>query len=90
MFIYKNPVCVLNFHDQMLHEADTDIRFLNVHRTYAIANNFTNNNIVFFLISNLKIVCYNNYKASIIMPCLRHYLFGDKIIQSCLKIDTIY
>ena len=55
-----------------------------------------NNNAVFFFISALKIVNYVNYKSLITMPSiseeniLRHYLFGDKIIQNYLKIDATY
>ena len=33
-------------------------------------NNFTNNN-VFFFVSDLKIVYYNNYQSLIIMPWIR-------------------
>ena len=34
---------------------------LNIHGTYVTANNSTNNNVVFFFVSDLKIVYYNNY-----------------------------
>ena len=34
---------------------------LNIYRTHVAANNFTNNNVVFFFVSDLKIVYYNNY-----------------------------
>ena len=34
---------------------------LNIHGTHLTANNPTTNNIVFFLVSDLKIVYYNNY-----------------------------
>ena len=51
---------------------------------------------MFFLVSDLKIVYYKNYQSSITMPwtkekkyILWHYLFRDKIIQTCLKIDAI-
>ena len=34
----------------------------NIHGTHVIANNSTNNNVVFlFFVSDLKIVYYNNY-----------------------------
>ena len=48
------------------------------------ANNSTNDNIVFFFVSDLKIVYNNNYQSLITMPwtggenILRHFLFGDK------------
>ena len=34
---------------------------LNIHETHVTANNSTNNNIVFFFVSDLKIVYYKNY-----------------------------
>ena len=34
---------------------------LNKHETHVTANNSTNNSIVFFLVSDLKIVYFNNY-----------------------------
>ena len=34
---------------------------LSIHSTHLTANNSTNNNVVFFVVSNLKIVNYNNY-----------------------------
>ena len=34
---------------------------LNIQGTYVTANNSTNNSVVFFFASNLKIVYYNNY-----------------------------
>ena len=36
------------------------IGYLNIHATYVIANNFTKNNIVFFFVSDFKIVYYDN------------------------------
>ena len=51
------------------------------------ANN-TTNNVVFFFVSDLKIVYNNNFKSSITMSwirrknILRHSLFGNKIIQN--------
>ena len=36
------------------------IRCLNLHGTHVTANNFTNDNVVFFFVSDLKIVYYNN------------------------------
>ena len=72
-----------------------DIRCLNKHGTLVTASNSTNNN-VFFFVSDLKVVYYNSYKSSITMHLTReenilcHYLFGDKIIQNCLKIDATH
>ena len=37
------------------------IGYLNIHGTHVTAHNSTNNNIVFFFVSDLKIVYYNNY-----------------------------
>ena len=34
---------------------------LNIHGTHVIANNSTNNDVVFFFVSDLEIVYYNNY-----------------------------
>ena len=34
---------------------------LNIYGTHVTANNSTNNNVVFFFVSDLKIVYYNNY-----------------------------
>ena len=34
---------------------------LNIHRTHVTANNSTYDNVVFFFVSDLKIVYYNNY-----------------------------
>ena len=67
---------------------------LNIHGTHVTLNNSTNDN-VFFFVSDLKIVFYNNYELSITMPSTKkekgifhHYLFGDKIIQNFLQIDV--
>ena len=38
-----------------------NIMCLNIHRTHVTANNSTNNNDVFFFVSDLKIVYYNNH-----------------------------
>ena len=38
-----------------------NIGYVNIHRTHVIANNSTYNNVVFVLVSDLKIVYYNNY-----------------------------
>ena len=38
-----------------------NIRCLNTHGTHATANNSTNDNVVFFLVSDLKIQYYNKY-----------------------------
>ena len=58
------------------------------------ANILTTNNVIFFFVSDLKIVYNNNYKSSIIAiwireeNILRPNLFEDKIIQNGLKIDA--
>ena len=39
----------------------TNIGCLNIDGTHVTANNSTNNNAVFFFVSDLKIVYYNNY-----------------------------
>ena len=70
------------------------IRCLNIHRTHVTANNSANN-VVFFFISDLKIVYNNNYQSLITMPlireekifCVTSYL-ETKIIPNCLKIDA--
>ena len=60
------------------------------------ANNSTNNNVVFFFVSDLKIVYDNNYQSSITMPWTREgkyfasRIFGYKIIQNCLEIDATH
>ena len=36
------------------------IRYLNIHETHVSATNPSNNNVVFFLVSDLKIIYYNN------------------------------
>ena len=74
----------------------SNIGCLNMHETHLTANNSTNNNVVFFFVSDLK----QNIKTTINprSQCLeqerknilRHYLFGDKIIQNCLKIDATH
>ena len=55
---------------------------LSIHETHVNANN-----VVFFSVSDLKIVYYNNYLSSTTMlwtrDILHYYLFGDKIIQNC-------
>ena len=38
-----------------------NIGYLNIHGTHVTANNSTNNNVVFFFLSDLKIVYNNNY-----------------------------
>ena len=70
---------------------------LNIHRTLLTANNFTNNNVVFFFSFRFEIVYY---KKQLILDhnaldtrgknILRHYLFRDKGIQNCLKIDATH
>ena len=72
----------------------SNVRRLKIYGTHVTADNSTNNNVVFFFVSDLKIVYNNNYKSSITMPwtreektfCLTTYL-ETKIIQNCLKID---
>ena len=39
--------------------------------THVTANNSTNNNVVFFFVSDLKIAYYNNYQSLITMPWTR-------------------
>ena len=39
----------------------SNIGCLNIHGTHVTANNFTIDDVVFFFISELKIVHYNNY-----------------------------
>ena len=38
-----------------------NIGCLSIHGTHVTPNNSTNNNVVFFLVSDLKIIYYNNY-----------------------------
>ena len=53
--------------------------------------NSTNNNVVFIFVSNLKIAYYNNYQSSITSLWTREEkMFGDKIIQNCLKTDATH
>ena len=55
-------------------------------------NNSPNNKVVFFFVSDLKIVYHINYQSSITKRgknILCHNLFGDKMIQNCLKIDAV-
>ena len=40
----------------------------NIHGTHLTAKNSTNNNVVFFFVSDLKIVSYNNNLSLIAMP----------------------
>ena len=47
------------------------------------ANNSTNNNVMILILD--QNVFYMREKN-----ILGHYLFGDKIIQNCLKIDAPY
>ena len=63
--------------------------------THVIANNSTKNNLVFFFVSYLKIVFSNNSTWSQCLVqerknILRYHLFGDKIIQNCLKINATH
>ena len=71
-----------------------DIGCLNIRGTHTIANNSTDNNVVFIYVSDWKL-----YTITTIIPwsqCLGkerenilcHYLFGDKLIQNCLKKDA--
>ena len=75
--------------------ADIYTGYVNAHETH-VTYNSTKNNALFF-VSDLKIVNNNNYYFSITMPWTReekiflhHYLFGDKIVQNCLKIDATH
>ena len=68
---------------------DLYIRCLKIHETHATANNTTNNNLVFFLVSDLKIIysqwlliLNHNALDKIGKNILCHNLFGDKIIQN--------
>ena len=60
------------------------------------ASNSTNYNVVFFFISDLKIAYFNKYLSLKTMSWTRkensfhYYLFLDKIIQNCLKINATY
>ena len=40
---------------------DLCIGYINIHGTHVTANNSTTYNVLFLYISDLKIVCYNNY-----------------------------
>ena len=86
--IGKRPLQVLNC-------CKKSIGRVNIHSTHVTANNSTNNN-VFFFVSDLKIVFYNNIYSPITKPWTReentlcHNLFGNEIIQNCLKIDSIW
>ena len=60
-----------------------------MHWTPMTGNNYTNNNVAFFFVSDLKIVYYKSFKSSITMSwenILRQDLFGDKIIQNSLQL----
>ena len=37
------------------------VEWLNIHGTHVTAKDSTNNNVVFFFISDFKIIYYNNY-----------------------------
>ena len=75
----------------------SSIGWLNICGTHVTANNSTNNNVVFFIVSYLKIVYYNNYSYLSTIPWTREekifyattYL-ETKIIQNCLKTDATY
>ena len=49
-----------------------------------------------FFVSDLNVVYDNNYHSLITMPwakeenILRHFLFGDKIIENCLEINVTH
>ena len=72
------------------------IRCLNTHGTYVTANNSTNNNVVFFFfrfessISKQFLILHHNALDKRGKNILPHYLFGERIIQNCLKIDTTH
>ena len=54
-------VSVINHcHINGLHLFCDTLGSLNIHGTHVTANNSTNNNVVFFFISDLKIVCYDS------------------------------
>ena len=53
------------------HKIQTTKQPINIYGTYVTAHNSTNNNVVFFFVSDLKIVYYNNYWSSMTMPWIR-------------------
>ena len=69
---------------------------LNIHGIYVTSNNSKNDNVVFVLFQiwkyyaistiNPRSQCIEQERKTI----LYHYLFRDKIIQNCLKIDTTH
>ena len=85
LLVLPSPSCSTAFLWQF-----SSIGSLNIHGTYVIVNYSTNNNVVFFFVSDLKIVYYNNYQFSISIPltreerifCVTTYL-ETKIIQNC-------
>ena len=54
--------------------------YLSICRTYVTANNSINYNVLLFFVSNLKIVYYNNYQSSIIMPWTREEKYFASLI----------
>ena len=52
------------------------------------ANNCTNNN-VFFLVSDLKIVCYNNYQSSIKVPWTTEENYFASILLCVVQLGDI-
>ena len=66
-YVTANIGC-LNIH--WIH-VTANIGCLNIDGTYVTANNSTNNNVVFFFVSDFKIVCYNNNYSLIPMPRTR-------------------
>ena len=64
-----------------------NIACLNINGTNVTGNNSTNNTVLLFLVSDLKIVYYNIHWSQCLVQeiknILPHYLFGDEIIQNC-------
>ena len=58
---------------------------LNIHGTHVTANISTNNNFMFFFVSDLKIVYNNNYLSSITMPWTRE----EKYFASLLILNRL-
>ena len=69
---------------------------LNIYETHVTVNNSSYNNVEFFLVSDFKIVYYNNinpltqYRGLERKNILHHYLFGYKIIETCLELGATH
>ena len=94
-FLLKQLVCIVSKSKYHLWGYNF-IVCLDIQGTHETANNSTNNNAVFFcvLIRTLNTItaiyprsqCLGQERKNI----LRDYLFGEKIIQNCLKIDVTH